>query len=94
MAGWTLLAVLLVVLLVDPALAQDPFAVAKDKACQAEQGLRRLAGAVGMLGITACLLLGYFDKLSWRWLATAIGCSFAISLVPGIISWAGGTSAC
>lgn len=86
--------VVTIVMIVDPAYAQDPFAGAKQKACQAQQGLRQLAGAVGMLGITAALLLGYFNKLNWRWLATAIGASFALSTIPSIISWAGGQAAC
>lgn len=88
------MAVAAVVMIVDPAYAQDPFANAKLKACAAQQGLKQLAGAVGMLGIVSCLLLGYFNKLNWRWLATAIGASFALSSVPSIISWAGGQAAC
>jgi len=91
---FVVMAVVSVVMIVDPAYAQDPFANAKIKACAAQQGLKQLAGAVGMLGIVACLLLGYFNKLNWRWLATAIGASFALSSVPSIISWAGGQAAC
>jgi archaellum biogenesis protein FlaJ (TadC family) len=88
------MAVVSVVMIVDPAYAQDPFAGAKIKACEAQRGLKQLAGAVGMLGIVACLLLGFFNKLNWRWLATAIGASFALNTIPGIISWAGGQAAC
>jgi archaellum biogenesis protein FlaJ (TadC family) len=88
------MAVVAVVMMIDPAYAQDPFAGAKAKACSAQQGLKQLAGAVGMLGITAALLMGYFNKLNWRWLATAIGASFALSTIPGIIGWAGGQAPC
>jgi hypothetical protein len=89
------LVVLLVVAHAVPALAQaDPFAMAKQKACDVQAGLRQFAGAVGMLGMISCLMLGYFDKLNWRWLATGIGVSFALSTVPPIIGWAGGTPPC
>lgn len=75
----------------DPAFAQDPFAEARQAACATQQGLTRLAGAVGIIGMTACLLLGYFNKLNWRWLATGIGVSFFINTVPSwVMSLAGG----
>jgi type IV secretory pathway VirB2 component (pilin) len=79
----------------DPAFAQgDPFATARTKAGEIQAGLQRLASAVGMVGITICLMLGYFNKLSWKWLATGIGVSFALNVVPGFVralaSMAGG----
>ncbi len=88
------IAVMVVVVATDPAYAQDPFGMARQKACQAQVGLKRLAGAVGMLGIMVALMLGYFNKLNWRWISTAIGASFALTTIPGIILWAGGTNPC
>ena len=70
----------------DPACAQaDPFATAKAKATEIQAGLETFATSVGMIGIICCLLLGYFNKLNWRWLATGIGVSFAIGTVPGFV---------
>lgn len=76
----------LVVAHADPAFAQaDPFATARAKATEIQTSLQRLASAVGMIGITVCLMLGYFNKLSWKWLATGIGVSFALNVVPGFV---------
>ena len=78
----------------DAAWAQDPFATVTAKACQAEQGLKKLAGAIGILGIVSCLMLGYFGKVNFKWLATGIGASYAVPLATGIVSFFAGGSAC
>ena len=93
--AWASIAVILLLLLLypDAALAQaDP--TAKDKACQAQAGLRQLAGALGAVGMVACLMLGFFNKLNWKWLSTGIGVCFAINLVPSIISFVSGSASC
>lgn len=96
--AWASIALSLVLLLLlhpDTALAQaDPFATAKDKACQAQAGLRQLAGALGAVGMVACLMLGFFNKLNWKWLSTGIGVCFTINLVPSIISFVAGSPGC
>lgn len=88
------IAVLLIALLMAaPALAAtpDPFATAVAKACAFQNGLKRLAGVVGMIGMTVCLMLGYFNKLNWRWVATCLGCCFALGTVPAwVMALAGG----
>lgn len=88
------IAVLLIALvLAGPAFAQtaDPFATAVAKACAFQNGLKRLAGVVGMIGMTVCLMLGYFNKLNWRWVATCLGCCFALGTVPAwVMALAGG----
>jgi len=92
MAAIALLAMAMVVAV--PAFAQagpDPFATAVAKACAFQNGLKRLAGVVGMIGMTVCLMLGYFNKLNWRWVATCLGCCFALGTVPAwVMALAGG----
>ena len=92
LVGVGLLAVLL--LSAGPAMAQataDPFATAVAKACAFQQGLQRLAASVGMVSMVICLMLGYFNKLNWRWVATCLGVSFSLSVVPTwVMSLAGG----
>ena len=90
-----MVAIALVLLHPDAAWAQsDPFATAKEKACQAQQGLKQLAGALGAVGITICLILGYFNKLNWKWLSTGIGVCFTINLVPEIIGFISRAPSC
>ena len=95
--AWVFLAIAFVLLITHPdiALAQgDPFATAKEKACQAQNGLRQLAGALGVVGMVACLMLGFFNKLNWKWLSTGIGVCFAINLVPTIIGFLAQSPSC
>ena len=94
--AWIALAIAFVLLLSHPdiALAQDPFATAKAKACDAQRGLRQLAGALGAIGMVVCLMLGFFNKLNWKWLSTGIGVCFAINLVPSIMQFIAGSPGC
>lgn len=90
-----MVAIALVLFHPDVAWAQaDPFATAKEKACQAQQGLKQLAGAIGAIGMIACLMLGYFNKLNWKWLSTGIGVCFTINLVPSIMGFIAGSPGC
>lgn len=83
--------VALLVLLPSDAHAQgDPFEKATEAAQAARDGLRTLSLSIGMVGMIACLMLGFFDKLNWKWVATGIGVSFALSIVPQTISWLAG----
>ena len=66
-------------------MAADPFAEAVAKACAAQEGFIRLAGAVGVLGMMACLLLGFFNKLNWRWLSTGLAVSFFVNIIPEMV---------
>jgi type IV secretory pathway VirB2 component (pilin) len=92
---FTMLAVMAVVVTVMPGDAHaDPFATAITKACDIQRTFKQFASAVGAIGITACMLLGYFNKLNWKWLATGIGVSFSLPLVNGIIQMVGGTTPC
>ena len=68
----------------------DPFSAATAAANRARQGLQALALAAGLIGMISCLMLGFFNKLNWRWVATGIGVSFAISMVPGFIGFLAG----
>jgi hypothetical protein len=67
-----------------------PFDSAIEAACQFQRSLRQLALAVGMIGIISCLLLGYFNKMDFKWLATGIGVSYALPLVTSVIQWLSG----
>ena len=95
--AWVFLTIALIMLLTHPdiAFAQgDPFATAKEKTCEAQRGLKQLAGALGAIGMVACLMLGFFNKLNWKWLSTGIGVCFAINLVPSIMSFIAGSPGC
>ena len=46
-------------------------------------GLPRLAA----MAVVAILMLGFFGKLNWKWVATGIGVSFALAIVPTAIGW-------
>lgn len=83
------LAVLLLAL-ADPALAQNPFATATSAANTVSSSLRTFSLSIGGVGMVACLLLGFFGKLNWRWVWTGIGVAFAIALVPSMINWLAG----
>ena len=91
-AGKIALAVALGFAMTDTAFAQavngsDPFSTASTAANTFEKSLATFSLAVGGIGMVACLLLGFFGKLNWRWVATGIGVSFAIAGVPPMISY-------
>lgn len=67
--------------------AQDPFGTATQAANQVTNTFKTFALAVGAIGMISCLLLGFFGKLNWKWVATGIGVSFAIAIVTPAISW-------
>ena len=76
----------------DPALAQvtgggDPFQKATTGARTIATNLSQLALAIGAIGVIACLMLGFFGKLNWRWVATGVGVSFGIAIVSGAINF-------
>lgn len=65
----------------------DPFAKAIEGADQVRNRLKSFALIVGGIGIVSCLMLGFFGKLNWKWVATGIGVSFALAIVPTAIGW-------
>src|SRR4051812_34794649 len=69
------------------AWAQNPFAEATSAAGIISEGLRTFALAIGGVGMTACLLLGFFNKLNWQWAATGIAVSFTLAIVPSALDW-------
>ena len=70
--------------------AQDPFGTATQAAGQVAATFRTFALAVGAIGMISCLLLGFFGKLNWKWVATGIGVSFGIAIIGPAISWLNG----
>lgn len=75
-------------LIPDVAFAQaDPFANAERGAVKFRDQLASFSLVVGGIGLIACLMLGFFGKLNWKWVSTGIGVSFAIAIVPGAINW-------
>lgn len=75
-----------IVLTPDVALA-NPFAGAEAGARQFRDSLKSFALVVGGIGVVSCLLLGFFGKLNWKWVATAVGVSFSLAIVPRAIDW-------
>lgn len=77
----------------DAAFAQrtssNPFDIATGATDDIMSSLQTFALAVGGIGMISCLLLGFFGKLNWKWVATGIGVSFAIAIVPSTITWLG-----
>lgn len=69
------------------AAQSNPFAGAESGARQFQQQLTSFALIVGGIGMVACLMLGFFGKLNWKWVATGVGVSFALAVVPGAIEW-------
>lgn len=65
----------------------DPFSGAAKGAETFRQSLTQFALAVGGIGLVSCLLLGFFGKLNWKWVATGGGVSFALAIVPQAINW-------
>ena len=65
----------------------NPFENANNAADQVVDSLAGFALAVGGIGMISCLLLGFFGKLNWKWVATGIGVSFGIAIVPTAIGW-------
>src|SRR3546814_13816137 len=64
------------------AQAGDPFAKATTGAASFRESLTQFALVVGGIGMVACLMLGFFGKLNWKWVSTGIGVSFALAIVP------------
>lgn len=65
----------------------NPFDNAERAAGDVVRSLSTFALAVGGIGMISCLLLGFFGKLNWKWVATGIGVSFGIAIVPTAIGW-------
>lgn len=68
----------------------DPFAKATTGAASFRESLTQFALVIGGVGMVACLMLGFFGKLNWKWVSTGIGVSFALAIVPQAISWVSG----
>jgi len=82
---------LLMVGLPGSAFAQtNPFDTAEQAASDVQQTFKNFALAVGGIGMVACLLLGFFGKLNWKWVSTGIGVSFALAIIPTAITWLSG----
>ncbi len=93
MAAFAVAAVFIV--MPEAAFAQaggDPFASAAGAARNVRKTFTSFALAIGGIGMVACLLLGFFGKLNWKWVATGIGVSFALAIVPTAINWLDGLS--
>ena len=65
----------------------NPFDRATSAADEVSRSLASFALMVGGIGMISCLLLGFFGKLNWKWVATGIGVSFGIAIVPTAIGW-------
>jgi hypothetical protein len=65
----------------------NPFGIATNAATSVQQTFKSFALAVGGIGMVACLLLGFFGKLNWKWVSTGIGVSFALAIIPTAIGW-------
>lgn len=67
--------------------AGDPFASAASAAGNVRRTFTTFALAVGGIGMVSCLLLGFFGKLNWKWVATGIGVSFGLAIIPSAINY-------
>lgn len=67
--------------------AVNPFASATTAADKITTQLKTFALAVGGIGMISCLMLGFFGKLNWKWVATGIGVSIGIAIVVPSITW-------
>ena len=65
----------------------DPLATATDAAETVQKSFQKFALIVGGIGLVACLMLGFFGKLNWKWVATGIGVSFGLAIIPTSIGW-------
>ena len=74
----------------DAAYAQDPFGTARTAATTFSRTFASFALAIGAVGMISCLLLGFFGKLNWKWVATGVGVSFGIAIVTPAITWLNG----
>jgi hypothetical protein len=70
-----------------------PFDTATSAAQQFSRTFATFALAVGAIGMISCLLLGFFGKLNWKWVATGVGVSFGIAIVTPAITWLNGLGA-
>jgi hypothetical protein len=82
-----LLAAFFLIAYPDAAFAQDPFGTARSAATTFSRTFASFALAVGAIGMISCLLLGFFGKLNWKWVATGVGVSFGIAIVTPAITW-------
>ncbi len=64
-----------------------PFDTATSASQQFARTFATFALAVGAIGMISCLLLGFFGKLNWKWVATGVGVSFGIAIVTPAITW-------
>lgn len=74
----------------EAAFAQDPLAGATRGAQTLQSSLASFGLIVGGIGMVACLMLGFFGKLNWKWVGTGVGVSFAMAIVPSTIQWLSG----
>jgi hypothetical protein len=82
------------VLLSVPGVAHaGPFDTATSASQQFARTFATFALAVGAIGMISCLLLGFFGKLNWKWVATGVGVSFGIAIVTPAITWLNGLGA-
>lgn len=65
----------------------DPFATAATAASTVRRTFTTFALAVGGIGMVSCLLLGFFGKLNWKWVATGVGVSFGLAIIPTAINY-------
>ena len=70
-------------IIASPAFADlsSPFDKATSAANSVATSLTTFALAVGLIGTAICLMLGFFGRLNWKWIATSIGVSFALAIV-------------
>jgi hypothetical protein len=71
----------------------DPLTAGTQAATSVQRTFKTFALAIGGIGMVACLMLGFFGKLNWKWVATGIGVSFGLAVIPSVITWLDGLGA-